>query len=354
MNNEHEDFGDSGFRNRRQPILVATGAHSEGFVPDRTPERPLEMSRFVPRPSVDSEVTELVEFHDRSRPSNWVGSDAQSLISQPVSSASGFSRSLHHLELKRPDSVITTSSIMSSSDTASQAGDSSSIEVPPSVYAISGLYGPISGKSHNRHHSDLTNAVGESQPTFVSHINGVVAAAPRSRPSEEPVGASVVLVASNPANPAFLLPQHPVGKQILTHRRQTSHPAVLQNAPNSTGLSAVPPAVAAQSRTLPQQHTSVARHASNPVGQLPVQPQAAVAAASGIVNGSQSKGHKRSHSYGYHRNPPMFQHGHRRTGSSVIDTLQTLACNGSTEQELNPQESILQFLENLRKEQQEK
>lgn len=41
-------------------------------------------------------------------------------------------------ELKRPDSVITTSSIVSSSDTASQAGDS---EGPPSAYTISGLYG---------------------------------------------------------------------------------------------------------------------------------------------------------------------------------------------------------------------
>ena len=41
-------------------------------------------------------------------------------------------------ELKRPDSVITTSSIVSSSDTASQAGDS---EGTPSAYTISGLYG---------------------------------------------------------------------------------------------------------------------------------------------------------------------------------------------------------------------
>ena len=49
-------------------------------------------------------------------------------------------RSSHH-ELKRPDSVITTSSIVSS-DTASQAGDSSTeTSGPPSAYAISGLYG---------------------------------------------------------------------------------------------------------------------------------------------------------------------------------------------------------------------
>jgi hypothetical protein len=50
----------------------------------------------------------------------------------------------------------------------------------------------------------------------------------------------------------------------------------------------------------------------------------------------------------------MFQPGHRRTGSSVIDTLQTLACTSASEQELHPHESIMQFLENLRKEQQEK
>ena len=49
-------------------------------------------------------------------------------------------RSSQH-ELKRPDSVITTSSIVSS-DTASQAGDSSTeTSGPPSAYAISGLYG---------------------------------------------------------------------------------------------------------------------------------------------------------------------------------------------------------------------
>lgn len=143
---------------------------------------------------------------------------------------------------------------------------------------------------------------------------------------------------------AFLLPQHPVGKQILTHRRQTSHPAVLQNSV----ASAVPPAVAAASRTLPQQHTGVSRHASNPLCQPPIP-----AAAAAIVS-THVKSHQRSHSYGYHRNPPMFQQSHRRTGSSVIDTLHTLACNGTNEQELNPHESILQFLDNLRKEQQEK
>ena len=67
------------------------------------------------------------------------------------------------------------------------------------------------------------------------------------------------------------------------------------------------------------------------------------------------KGHRRSHSYGHHRG--YFEghnqgHRHRRTGSSVIETLQTLACTGAEQDNRN--ESIAQFLENLRKEQAEK
>ena len=52
------------------------------------------------------------------------------------------------INIKRPDSVITTSSIVSSSDTAaSEAGDSSaeSTHGPPSAYAATGLYGPPKG-----------------------------------------------------------------------------------------------------------------------------------------------------------------------------------------------------------------
>lgn len=43
---------------------------------------------------------------------------------------------------------------------------------------------------------------------------------------------------------------------------------------------------------------------------------------------------------------------HRRTGSSVIETLQTLTCSGAETD--RREESIAQFLENLKKEQQEK
>ena len=45
------------------------------------------------------------------------------------------------ISLSRPDSVITTSSMVSSSDGASQAGDSSTEVGLHSVYAFSGLYG---------------------------------------------------------------------------------------------------------------------------------------------------------------------------------------------------------------------
>ncbi len=218
---------------------------------------------------------------------------------------------------------------------------------------------------HHRHHSDLaqrteyatSSAAGhsETQTTVSGHGNPL---ATRCIPAEVS-GPQARSSAPHQPNGA----QHLVVKQVQTHRRQTSHPAVLQ----SSGATAVPPVVAATSRTLPQQHVSVTRsiiilllcqvasffynsdiiyrHASNPVtqpAQLPV-----------VVN-TQVRGHKRSHSYGYHRNPPMFQQSHRRTGSSVIDTLQTLTCTAPSEQELHPHESIMQFLENLRKEQQEK
>ena len=68
-----------------------------------------------------------------------------------------------------------------------------------------------------------------------------------------------------------------------------------------------------------------------------------------------SKGHRRSHSYGHHKGfheKENYHQRHRRTGSSVIETLQTLACTGAEQD--NPNNSIAQFLENLRKEQAEK
>ena len=95
------------------------------------------------------------------------------------------------IELKRPDSVITTSSIISSSDTEhSQAGDSSTESCsggssvlsdlkhmgPPSVYAMSGLYGaapiassvPSAGRTSS---SSGTQFVGMRQAPGLSNPN---------------------------------------------------------------------------------------------------------------------------------------------------------------------------------------
>jgi len=100
---QNEIFGSEGFRHRRQPLLVATGAHSDGFLPERAPERPIEMSRLLPtRASTDVEVNELVAINDPNRPNlnrlhqssdPWAGSDAESLVSSHAASSNGgFSR----------------------------------------------------------------------------------------------------------------------------------------------------------------------------------------------------------------------------------------------------------------------
>ena len=78
-------------------------------------------------------------------------------------------------------------------------------------------------------------------------------------------------------------------------------------------------------------------------------------------------GHKRSHSYGpQHQRPSHLIHpghlhaqiggGHRRTGSSVIETLQTLtgSCGHGDPTYNSKEASLAQFLEMLKKEQQEK
>ena len=104
MDNQNDVCGE-GFRHRRPPIVVATGAHSEGFVPvERASlDRPIQMSRLLPRPSVDIEVNGLVDLsgvqHEQNARSGlsrlhheqWNGSDAESLVSQAASS-SNFSR----------------------------------------------------------------------------------------------------------------------------------------------------------------------------------------------------------------------------------------------------------------------
>ena len=75
-------------------------------------------------------------------------------------------------------------------------------------------------------------------------------------------------------------------------------------------------------------------------------------------------GHKRSHSYGPQRPSHLIhpglnlqaQLGHRRAGSSVIETLQTLtgSCGHGDPNYNSKEASLAQFLEMLKKEQQEK
>ena len=106
-------------------------------------------------------------------------------------------------ELKRPDSVITTSSIVSS-DTASQAGDSSTeASGPPSAYAISGLYGNIQSKkvvSRRRTHSgSLGLGAPESSSNVVTNNPNLVPGPPSmgSGVPPGPIGDHVRLAKSN-------------------------------------------------------------------------------------------------------------------------------------------------------------
>ncbi len=255
-------------------------------------------------------------------------------------------------ELKRPDSVITTSSIVSS-DTNSQAGDSSTegSTAPPSVYAISGLYGVPPTKGAELHHVNNpsngskkpvvnrrrthSGSVGHNQQaTFegnpipdgstVDTNGGVVACAPST--SRVVVGVAstsaehALVSKSNSCSAPSTSNNNPADSSDFAHRRQTSQPV---HIPGVGGVNAAD----AAEMVVKMMET---RHATNLI-----------------------KGHRRSHSHGHHKGGGEPNHGrHRRTGSSVIETLQTLACSGTDHDNRN--ESIAQFLENLRKEQQEK
>ena len=118
----------------------------------------------------------------------------------------------------------------------------------------------------------------------------------------------------------------PVQPSQSNHRRQTSHPVQAATTNNPTSAS-----------------TSSSKAAELLVATMLENSQ------------KSSKGHRRSHSYGHHKGfheKENYHQRHRRTGSSVIETLQTLACTGAEQD--NPNNSIAQFLENLRKEQAEK
>lgn len=267
-------------------------------------------NRRVPMDNHSSDM-DLSSYGDRLPPILHHGG-----VASFVGVSTGPPRPSH--ELKRPDSVITTSSIVSS-DTASQAGDSSNEGVaacPPSVYAISGLYGvvPASRPAVNRrrthsgsvgHHALIQ---GESADLSARGTGGDAHTLLSKSSSCAPAGTGAHSVVTSSA-------------PHKTHRRQTSYPVTM-------------PVSSAAAMSQPD------------------------ATKAGVVDRAmvrhQVKGHRRSHSYGHHKGAPTVPHHghHRRTGSSVIETLQTLACSGAEQEHHN--ESIAQFLENLRKEQQEK
>ena len=294
-------------------------------------------------------------------------------------SSSGGSGGAHHLprthELRRPDSVITTTSSIVSSDTASQAGDSSNEgsggggnHASNSVYAISGLYGNRGSGASNSGNAQSSSA-SSSHPMSVPASAKETQASSMSSSSEagssltsSSTGNSGAASASSPADFNLISKVPPTSSaaaaamsipQGIMHRRQGSHPV------QGTQYGSSAPAT-----------TSTASGASKwgapSAGAMPTALPSTVVAR---VN----QGHRRSNSYGHHRaltnsaslgagvpaNAASALYGHRRTGSSVIETLQTLTCAGGNgangaEGEKTREETIAQFLENLKKEQQEK
>lgn len=296
-------------------------------------------------------------------------------------------------ELRRPDSVITTSSIVSS-DTASQAGDSTELGIhcPPSVYTISGLYGGggggssssgassttgmvvggpprsrSSGPSDNKNPSSMASSSGASNSGSssinsasllsssdirrISNANAITSAAVST------VSPTVPVTSSSGGPSRVPEPTTVASAAVLSgHRRQASHPGHFQGQSGAGTVSTN--TSGSNERHLNQQS-------------LWAQPgQVTTASAKGSSLGPEitSKsmmvnGHRRSNSYGHHRaltgtsscgnaTTSGLSMGHRRTGSSVIETLQTLTCSGAETDKR--EESIAQFLENLKKEQQEK
>ena len=131
-------------------------------------------------------------------------------------------RSSHNHELKRPDSVITTSSIVSS-DTASQAGDSSTEASigPPSAYAISGLYGSIQSKKPPHRRRTHSGSLGINAESSVQN-NPV--------PGSSSGSASLEPTATQPSEHLVLSKSNSCATNsvpLKIHKRQTSHPAAI-------------------------------------------------------------------------------------------------------------------------------
>ena len=148
------------------------------------------------------------------------------------------------IEMKRPDSVITTSSIISSSDTEhSQAGDSStestsggsSVMGPPSVYAMSGLYGasPVSGPSSilsSVPHMSRQPLTGKTQPNHMGLYPKTTAI---SSPGASSNGQSLSNLHSQDSNQQPYFQQHPKHQQLNSHQLpKFSHDSRINRHPN--------------------------------------------------------------------------------------------------------------------------
>jgi hypothetical protein len=287
------------------------------------------------------------------------------LYPPPSTSASGPTSSeidLHHLhhasvhvgpghhrqhELRRPDSVITTSSLVSS-DTASQTGDSTEVGLhcPPNVYTISGLYGPGGGGGSGSGGSGVAVS-SSSKPNKVA----ITSEPPITPCSDAAATASIAAFDAHLMASSSAASKHPAAAVPacckMTHRRQASHPghftdpqAPVSVWPLSTDSSTTTTAVKAPGSLC---RTASGHRRSNSYGQ---QHRA--------LTGTNSCGGGGGAHYGVSHHVP---HHHRRTASSVIETLQTLTCSGSGGDGTSVdkrEESIAQFLENLKKEQQEK
>ena len=199
---------------------------------------------------------------------------SSSHLQHPINPIASFGGS-RSIEMKRPDSVITTSSIISSSDTEhSQAGDSSTESTsggssvmsgptmmgPPSVYAMSGLYGasPVAGPSisssgkpsHGKSPSSLLSSHmsrqplnGSTQPNHMGLYPKTTAISSLGASSNEPS-----LSNSQEPNQQSYFQQHPKHQQLNSQQlpkfsndpRINRHPNLAKSNSSSTATASTP------------------------------------------------------------------------------------------------------------------
>jgi len=324
--------------------------HTVGTGFSRQPQPAHHLAPIISSSSSTSSQTTLNQTSDFELPF-----DDQRMISSQFMSSShhhpvaGTSGS-HRPDVKRPDSVITTSSIVSSSDTASQAGDSSAESShggPPSAYTITGLYGPPKQQRLPRPEEPASKAGKELPVVPAKPVPSTSTAVnPHVLLAKTNSSKSTTAAVTDEANGHHL--KSALVNNVKTHRRQISYPVTFQPINGGASDGAKPCCAGSTVRADDLGAAIGGSVAAAAAGGGPARPCTVVRHGSNPING-----HKRSHSYGHHR--PAMQ-GHRRTGSSVIETLQTLSCASAGDGTYchHHEASLAQFLETLRKEQQEK